>query len=335
VTTLAKIFLLSTLLLLSGRPSQAQNRDVIVTTDCGADIDDQFAIAYLLLLPQIHVRGIVTTHAPSLPKNANSSVACVKDVLGRLHLASPPPVFAGSDMPLDGRKPLLNSGVDFTLSTSGNYSPQNRLVIITIGATTDVASAFLQDPTLGERVEILTMGFDSWPKGMDPWNIKNDPLAYQVILDSSAPITIGGTEVCQKHLELDDKGAALLLQGHGEFAEWLNSLFQNWVTRNADLVASVVSPHHWVIWDTVVVAHLLGFTTENTYPRPALNLGDLSFSFPHTGKTIRWVTSIDQDRMWADFVHRLDSLNKPETKKTGNFARAGWSERESGAIGAN
>jgi purine nucleosidase len=335
VTTLAKTFLLGSLLLLLGKPVQAQQRDVIVTTDCGADIDDQFAIAYLLLLPQVHVKGIVTTHAPSLPKNADSSAACVKDVLGRLHLASPPPVFAGSGVPLNGRKPLRNPGVDFTVNTSGNYSPLNRLVIVTIGATTDVASAFLQDPTLGERVEILTMGFDSWPKGMDPWNIKNDPLAYQVILDSSAPITIGGTEVCQKHLELDDKGAARLLQGHGEFAEWLNTLFQDWVTHNADLVARVVSPHHWVIWDTVVVAHLLGFTTEHTYPRPTLNLGDLSFSFPKTEKTIRWITSIDQDRMWPDFVHRLDSLNRPEAKKTGNFAREDRGEKESSATGAN
>jgi purine nucleosidase len=335
VTNLVKMFLLGALLLILGGPAQTQQRDVIVTTDCGADIDDQFAIAYLLLLPQVHVKGIVTTHAPSLPKQAESSAACVKDVLGRLHLASPPPVFAGSDRPLNGREPLRNPGVDFTVNTSGRYSSQNRLVIITIGATTDVASAFLQDPTLGERVEILTMGFDSWPKGMDPWNIKNDPLAYQVILDSSAPVTIGGTEVCRKHLELDDKGAARLLQGHGEFAEWLNTLFQDWVTHNADLVASVVSPQHWVIWDTVVVAHLLGFTTERTYPRPSLDLRDLSFSFPKTGKTIRWITSIDQDRMWPDFVQRLDSLNRAAAKKPGEFAHEDRGEKVSGAIGVN
>lgn len=278
-------------------------------TDCGADIDDQYAIAYLLLVPQVHVKGIVTTHAPSLPENAQSSAACVNDVLNRLHLSSPPPVFAGSDVPLTGRAPLRNAGVDFTLSASRDHSTRNRLVIITIGATTDVASAFLQDPTLGDRVEILTMGFDSWPKGGDPWNIKNDPLAYQVILDSSAPITIGATEVCRKHLELDDDAAARMLKGHGEFAEWLNTLFDDWITNNANLVASLVSPRHWVIWDTVVVAHLLGFTTEETYPRPTLNLADLSFSFPKTEETVRWVTAIDSQKMWPDFVQRLDRAN--------------------------
>jgi purine nucleosidase len=297
------------MVLILGRPVLAQNRDVIVTTDCGADIDDQFAIAYLLLLPQVHVKAIVTTHAPSLPKNAESSAGCVKDVLQRLHPSSLPPVFAGSDVPLSDRTPLRNAGVDFTVSTSRKYSSQNRLVIITIGATTDVASAFLQDPTMGDRVEILTMGFDSWPKGGDPWNIKNDPLAYQVILDSSAPITIGSTDVTHKYLELDEKSAARMLHGHGEFAGWLDTLFDNWIANDADLVASVVSPGHWVIWDTVVVAHLLGFTTEQTYPRPALNLADLSFSFPKTEKTVHWVTAIDSEKMWPDFVRRLDQAN--------------------------
>lgn len=303
-----KVGLLVALLLILGRPAFARDRDVIVTTDCGADIDDQFAIAYLSLIPQIHIKGIVTTHAPTLPEQAESSAACVADVLHRLGVSSPPPIFAGSNVPLTGRTPMGNAGMEFILATSRQYSTKNRLVVITIGATTDVASAFLADPTFAVRVEILTMGFNSWPKGTDPWNIKNDALAYQVILDSSAPITIGSADVCQAHLTLDDQSAAHMLRGHGEFAEWLNELFQNWITNNADLVASVVSPRHWVIWDTVVVADLLGFTTVKSYPRPALNAADLTFSFPKTTKTVGWITSIDQDRMWADFVGRLDAL---------------------------
>lgn len=305
---LVKLGLLVALLLIFGRPAFARDRDVILTTDCGADIDDQFAIAYLSLVPQIHIKAIVTTHAPTLPRKAESSAECVADVLGRMHLASAPPVFPGSNVPLSGRTPLRNAGVDFIVLESREYSPKHRLVIITIGATTDVASAFLLDPALGDRVEILTMGFNSWPVGTDPWNIKNDPLAYQVILDSSAPITIGGADVCRKYLTLDAQSAAKLFEGHGEFANWLNTLFQNWITNNADLVASVVSPGHWVIWDTVVVADLLGFTRTKTYARPALNLTDLTFSFPKTEKTIRWITSIDQQRMWPDFVRRLDGL---------------------------
>jgi inosine-uridine nucleoside N-ribohydrolase len=148
-----KFALLVAFLLLLGRPAFARGPDVIVTTDCGADVDDQFAIAYLSLIPEVHIKGIVTTHAPTLPKNAESSAACVADVLHRLGVSSPPPIFAGSNVPLDSRMPLRNAGVDFMLETSRDYSAKNRLVVITIGATTDVASAFLADPAFADRVE--------------------------------------------------------------------------------------------------------------------------------------------------------------------------------------
>jgi inosine-uridine nucleoside N-ribohydrolase len=98
--------------------------------------------------------------------------------------------------------PLRSEGADFIVSASRSYSEKDRLLNLTTGATTDVASALLGDPALPERVEILTMSFDSWPEGIDPWNIKNDPLAYKVILDSDAPITIGSGDVCRAHLKL-------------------------------------------------------------------------------------------------------------------------------------
>ena len=76
-------------------------------------------------------------------------------------------------------------------------------------------------------------------------------------------------------------------------------------------MAQVVRPRHWVIWDAVVAAHLLGFTTVETYPRPSLNLPGLEFIY--FGKTpvntLNWITSIDQKKMWADFVQRLDRAN--------------------------
>jgi purine nucleosidase len=301
-----KALILLAAVALLARPAHARERDIIITTDCGTEIDDQFAIAYMAMIPEVHIKGIVTTHAPGLPNEAKGSASCARNVLERLDVAPLPPIFPGSDVALTARTPLRNAGVDFMVATSHSYSAANRLMIVTLGATTDVASAFLADPSMGDRVEILTMGFDDWPKGGDPWNIKNDPLAYQVILDSPAPITIGSTAVTQKYLELSDTEAQQMLFTHGSFADWLNGLFQNWVTVRADLVAQVVRPRHWVIWDSVTAARLLGFTRTETHPRPALNPADLTFSFPATKKTVEWITWIDSAKMWPDFVRRLD-----------------------------
>jgi inosine-uridine nucleoside N-ribohydrolase len=303
-----KALILIAALTLLVRPTHARDRDIIITTDCGTEVDDQFAIAYMAMIPEVHIKGIVTTHAPGLQDQAKGSASCAKNVLERLGVPAVPPIFPGSNVALTGRTPLRNAGADFIVTTARSYSAANRLVIVTLGATTDVASAFLSDRSMGDRVEILTMGFDDWPKGGDPWNIKNDPLAYQVILDSPAPITIGSTAVTRKYLELSDTEAQHMLSQHGSFAAWLNGLFQNWVTGQADLVAQVVRPRHWVIWDTVTAAHLLGFTKTETHPRPSLNPVDLTFSFPatNTKKTIEWITWIDSPKMWPDFMRRID-----------------------------
>lgn len=285
----------------------AAPRDVILTTDCGTEIDDQWAIIYLFLSPSLNVKGVVTTHAPNLAEpRTETSANCVREVLRRLRISSPPPVFAGSSVPLIERSLLRNAGVDFIVETSPAYTADNRLVILTIGATTDVASALLADPTLGDRVEILTMGFNAWPKGTDDWNIRNDALAYQVILESRAPITIGGGNVCRAHLKLDVKGANDLVRGCGEVGNWLADEFQAYVTKNAAFVAQEIGPQQWVSWDTIVIAHLLGYTQAAAYPRPGLNRDDVTFVQSKTDQTIRWITSVDEKKMWGDFTAKLD-----------------------------
>ena len=50
-------------------------RPVVVTTDCGAEVDDQWALAHLALSPEIALKGVVTTHAPSLKRPAAESSA--------------------------------------------------------------------------------------------------------------------------------------------------------------------------------------------------------------------------------------------------------------------
>jgi inosine-uridine nucleoside N-ribohydrolase len=291
----------------------AKPRDVILTTDCGSEIDDQWAIVYLFLNPQLHVKGIVSTHAPNIP-SSEFSADCVRDVLHRLQVASPPLVFAGSNVPLRARSPLRNAGVDFILSTSRRHSKNDPLIILTTGATTDVASTFLEDPTSPERVEILTMGFNSWPQGTDPWNIKNDPLAYKVILESAVPITIGSADVCRAHLTLSANMVQEMFGQRGAIGKWMVGLFQDWVTKNPDLVARVAGPQQWVIWDAVVVADMLGYARFKTYPRPDLNTEDLTFSSANTNKTVNWITEIDEKSMWADFLKKIDRHNEMLSK---------------------
>ncbi len=57
-------------------------RRVVLTTDIGAEVDDQWALAHLAVAPEIELRGVVTTHAPRLAVPAAHTAARVaRDVL--------------------------------------------------------------------------------------------------------------------------------------------------------------------------------------------------------------------------------------------------------------
>ena len=285
-------------------PVAARPIPVILTTDCGADIDDQFALVYLLESPQIHLLGIVSTHAPGL--RSSQSAACARRILRLMRVKHPPPVFAGASRPLAGRHPRMNAGVRFILLRSRRYSRRHPLTVLTIGATTDVGSALLAAPALGHRIRIVTMGFDRWPQGGDPWNIKNDPLAYQVILASAAPLAIGSTSVCKRYLTLDARQVNRRFASRGRIGRWLARLFRRWLARHPHLTAREAGPGHWVIWDTIAVARLLGYTRARRVPRPGLNLKTLAFTHPPTRRSIAWITRVDARRMWANYAAKLD-----------------------------
>jgi inosine-uridine nucleoside N-ribohydrolase len=174
-----------------------------------------------------------------------------------------------------------------------------------MGAATDVASAILKDPSLIERITVVAMAFNDWPAGGDVFNVVNDPVAWQVVLNSDVPLVVGGGAVTRGGLALTRSEAAALVSSRGPVGDYLHSLFVEWLDRQAALVAQFVAPDTWVIWDEVVVAYVLGMAQGEEVSRPGLN-ADLSFSHQETERRMTWITSIDTDRVWRDFTQRLD-----------------------------
>jgi inosine-uridine nucleoside N-ribohydrolase len=284
-------------------------RSIVLTTDCGVDMDDQWAMVHLSLIPEFDLRGIVTTHAPNLPSPAaQESARITEEVLDHLGLDARPPLFAGSDNPLEGRAPIPNAGVDFIIEQSRGFGPDNRLVVLVLGAATDVGSALLTDPTLGDCIEVVAMAFDGWPDGHDGFNVRNDVTAWQVILDSNAQITCGDAASTIRHLALTVAQADQLFGDCGPLGRYLVGLLDDWLVRNDWMAKQVTgNPASWPVWDEVVVAHLLGLTRWATYPRPALKPGpEFDHSAPgNENRVIQWIEHIDQGRLWADFRSRI------------------------------
>jgi hypothetical protein len=149
---------------------------VVLSTDVGNEVDDQWTIAWLLLSPRLEVLGVMSAHAPSLTAPAgHTSYRILRDVVeNRLAMRTHPPLIEGGSLPMeDAKTPRASPAVDFLIEKSKPFTKENRLTVLMIGAGTDVASAILTDPGIVDRIRVIQMGYHN-QRGGNEFNIAND-----------------------------------------------------------------------------------------------------------------------------------------------------------------
>jgi purine nucleosidase len=284
---------------------------VVLSTDVGNEIDDQWAITYLLLQPRFDVLGVMSAHAPTLaaPAGQTSYRILVDVVENRLGMSTHPPLVEGGSLPLqNATTPRMSPAVRFLVETSRRFTRAHRLTVLMIGAATDVASAILTDPTIVDRVRVIQMGFPD-EKGGDEFNIANDVHAVQAILDSKVPLVIGPGNVCRANLSLSFDQARTMLAARGAIGGWLWEEYQAWYYRAVKPLRVDDFSKAWVIWDDITLAYVLGMTEQHTLPRPRMR-DDMTFEQVRTDQTVTWITGVDKDRMWAEFLSLVDAYQR-------------------------
>jgi inosine-uridine nucleoside N-ribohydrolase len=301
-----------------------QNADVrmpvVMSTDVGNEIDDQWTIVYLLLQPRVDVLGVMSAHAPSLPAPAGhvSYRILVEVVEKRLGMNKHPPLIEGGSLPLENAKtPRPSPAVTFLLETSRRFSKENRLTVLMIGAATDVASAILTDPTIVDRIRVIQMGFHD-EQGGDEFNIANDVQAVQAILDSKVPLVIGPGKICRASLSLTFDQAREMLAKRGAIGAWLWDEYQAYYYRSVKPLRVNDFSKPWVIWDNITLAYVLGMTTQHALPRPRMR-DNMTFEQVKTDQTVTWITDVDEQTMWAEFLKLVDEYQR--THAVGGVAR--------------
>jgi len=303
--------------------AQAASTGVVITTDCGTEIDDQWAIVHLAQVDTIDLRAIVTNFAPE-PQNLDSetTASCAREALAKV--GRDVPVYAGSSRKLGPERTEAPLGARRLLEISRDYDSAHRLVVVGLGTMTDYAAALRLDPQFADRTRIVALAFDAFPEGGDGYNVQNDVRAWQEILPTNVPITIITGPLAMKHLYLTVPQAESTLGGTGAVGAWLRGLHRTWIQNEGDFFAQdnervlreqgvdwskfvKTGRDVWPIWDEAVTATILGFTHEKTQPRPKLH-DDITFEFPNDGRTWQVVDEIDRDALFADLRARLQAL---------------------------
>jgi purine nucleosidase len=222
-------------------------RRIIIDTDPGQD--DAVAILLALASPEeIEVLGItaVAGNVPLALTAKNARMVC--ELAGRRDIR----VFAGCDRPLAGElrtaeavhgstgldgaslpDPVMKlepqHAVDFLIDTL-RAEPPGSVTLCTLGAMTNVATAFLRAPEIVERVaEIVVMGgayfeVGNWSPAAE-FNILVDPEAARIVFGCGRPLTVLSLDVTHKVLITPPRLAALRALGTRVgtvVADWLS-----------------------------------------------------------------------------------------------------------------
>ena len=137
-------------------PKEKQIR-VIIDSDAKNEIDDQWAIALAILSPErFKIEGFVA--APYLtggPEGVEKSAKEIELILDKAGMQGKWPVKRGSQPLQYPDTPNESEGVDFIIEKAMASTPDDPLWIVGLGAATNIASAYIKEPKIADRVVVF------------------------------------------------------------------------------------------------------------------------------------------------------------------------------------
>ena len=214
-------------------------------------------------------------------------------------------VYRGSTTYLaDEKTPVSSDAASFLASLSEQYSPENPLYIVAIGAITNVASALLLSPEMKERVVIVWLGGHAHHmQDTGEFNMKQDVAGARIVFGCGVPLVqlpCGGVvdSFYATRYELEH-----WLVGKNPLADYLA---KNTIQAAESYAAG--KPWSRVIWDVTAVAWLMN--DGNRLMRSRLVSApipeyDHRYGYTPDSHLMRYVYHINRDALMEDLFRRI------------------------------
>ena len=140
--------------------------DVVLDTDTFNEIDDQFALSYMLSYKErLNVKALYAAPFFNMHSTGpeDGMIRSYEEILTLLDLAGRADLkevtFKGSiDYLKDEKTPQISPSAEQLSKLAMNYTEENPLYVVAIGAITNVASAILLNPEIVSRIVIVWLG---------------------------------------------------------------------------------------------------------------------------------------------------------------------------------
>lgn len=286
--------------------------DVVLDTDAYNEIDDQFAIAYLLRAGEraaIQAFYAAPFYNERSAGPADGMERSYREILHLLRLADREDLASvtlrgsGRYLP-DERTPVDSPAARDLVRRAAAHTPEAPLYVLAIGAITNVASALLLDPSIAGSIVIVWLGGHAlhWPDTRE-FNMCQDVAAARVVFGSGAALVQLPCMGVVDQLRTTEPELIRWLRGRNALCDYL---VDNTVAEAERYAAG--KPWSRVIWDISVVAWLLdesgSWMRDEVIPAPIPQY-DHHYSFDPRRHPICCVRAIDRDAVFEDLFRRL------------------------------
>ncbi len=288
------------------------NRPVrmVLDTDTYNEIDDQFALVYALISPELDVKAVYA--APF--KNSRSSgpgdgmersYEEILRILRKLDIPSKGFAFRGSTSYLkDIRNPERSPAAMDLVKRAKKSSPEDPLYVAAVGAITNVSNAILIDPTIIQNIVVVWLGGNGhhWPHQRE-FNFRQDLNASRIIFDCGVPFVQLPCTPVVTHFATTVPEMERYVGGRGEIGDYLLKIFKDYRKDHFG----------WskVLWDMTAVAWVINdkWLPSDLVHSPIVT-DNYTLSFDKSRHLIRSVNFVNRDPIFRDFFTKLDKRSK-------------------------
>lgn len=283
--------------------------DVVLDTDAYNEVDDLVAIVYLLRscdklnTAAIYAAPFLNGKVASPKDGMEQSYLAIKDILKRAGREDVP-VFRGSEDYLASETEARISDAALDLADRAmNYTPENPLFVVSIGAIANIASAILLKPEIKDRIVVVWLAGHSFDYGHnEEFNLFQDIAAGRIIFGC-------GVRLCH----LPAGGVVDVFKfSRPELRAWLvgNDVCEYFLDITLAHMDRMGFNEHAskVMWDVTAIAWLLNGEIDSMearmVPSPIPEY-DRTWSFDESRHPICQVKRINTNRLKHDMILKL------------------------------
>lgn len=213
--------------------------DVVLDTDTFNEVDDQYALAYLIHASErVNLRAVYAAPFYSQPffstpiiywrsDSPEDGMERSYDEIHRIISMCNKP-FCGAvlrgakNFLTDNRTPSVSPAAMDLAERAMRYTPENPLYVVAIATVTNVASALLLNPEIADRMVVCSLiGNAHTCKETDEFNLMQDVSAAQVLFHSGVPLVQLPCEGVVEHFTITIPELAQNLEGKGPLCDYL------------------------------------------------------------------------------------------------------------------